>query len=167
MKGFLTGNTACRESCLAGRDQSFNKRQTAPMLESKALWMRSFALAAVFILISFIFAFAAENTVSAPPLHPRAPEMSAAGKVLEISDKTLKIERTLKGEVEIMEFVLEKPYPHIVVGDQIKVSYLKKEGQNILIRVAPAKKTAVRKAGKKDPPKELKPAASPAVPATK
>lgn len=137
------------------------------MREGKALWMGSFAWTAVFVLISFIFALAAEKSVPAPPLHRRVPEMSAAGKVLEISETTLKIERTLKGEAEIMELVLEQTYPSIVVGDQIKVSYVKKEGQNILIRVAPAKKTAVRKAGKRDLPKELKPAESPAVPATK
>ena len=64
--------------------------------------------------------------------------MSTAGKVLEVSDTILKIERTLKGKAEIMEFILEKPFPNIAVGDQIKVSYLEKDGRNILIRVAPA-----------------------------
>ena len=58
-------------------------------------------------------AFAAEKApVSAPP-PPRVPEMSTAGKVLEISDTLLKIERTLKGNAETMEFVLEKPFPGI------------------------------------------------------
>jgi hypothetical protein len=93
--------------------------------------------------------------------------MSAAGKVLEISDTILKIERTLKGKAEIMEFILEKSFPNIAAGDQIKVSYREKDGRNILTQVAPAQKTAVRKAVKKDLPKGMKPVAPPAAPVTK
>ena len=79
--------------------------------------------------------------------------MSTAGTVLEISGTSLKIERTLKGKAEIMEFILEKPFPNIAAGDPVKVSYLEKDGRNVLIRVAPAKKTAVKKAVKKELPK--------------
>jgi hypothetical protein len=128
---------------------------------------RFLTFAAVLILIGFTLALAAEKTPSAPPLPPRIPEMSTAGKVLEVSDATLKIERTLKGKAEIMEFILEKPFPNIAAGDQIKVSYLEKDGRNVLIRVAPAQKTAVRKAVKKDLPKEMKSVAPPAPPVTK
>jgi len=128
---------------------------------------RFLTLAAVLILIGFTLALAAEKSPSAPPLPPRIPEMSAAGKVLKISDTILKIERTLKGKAEIMEFILEKPFPNIVTGDQIKVSYREKDGRNILIRVAPAQKTAVRKAVKKDLPKGMKPVAPPGPPVTK
>jgi hypothetical protein len=128
---------------------------------------RFLTLAAVLIFIVFTLAFAAEKPTSAPPLPPRIPEMSAAGKVLEISDTILKIERTLKGKAEITEFILEKPFPNIAAGDQIKVSYLERDGRNILTRVAPAQKTAVRRAVKKDLPKEVKPVALPAPPVTK
>jgi hypothetical protein len=128
---------------------------------------RFLTLAAVLIFIGFTLAFAAEKPTSAPPLPPRIPEMSAAGKVLEISDTILKIERTLKGKAEITEFILEKPFPNIAAGDQIKVSYLERDGRNILTRVALAQKTAVRKAVKKDFPKEMKPVAPPAPPVTK
>ena len=128
---------------------------------------RFLTLAAVLIFLGFTLAFAAEKPTSAPPLPPRIPEMSAAGKVLEISDTILKIERTLKGKVEIMDFILEKPFPNIAAGDQIKVSYLERDGRNVLIRVAPAQKTAVRKAVKKDLPKGMKPVAPPAAPVTK
>jgi hypothetical protein len=128
---------------------------------------RFLTLAAVLIFIGFTLAFAAEKPRSAPPLPPRTPEMSTAGKVLEISDTILKIERTLKGKAEIMEFILEKPFPNIMAGDQVKVSYLEKDGRNVLIRVAPAKKTAVKKAVKKELPKEMKPVAPPAPPVTK
>ena len=106
---------------------------------------RFLIIAAGLTLICFTAAFAAEKTSTAPPLPPRIPEMSTAGKVLEVSDKVLKIERTLKGKAETMEFSLEKPFTDITVGDQIKVSYLEKDGRNILLRVAPAKKTAVQK----------------------
>ena len=93
--------------------------------------------------------------------------MNTAGKVVEVSATILKIERTLKEKVEIMEFVLEKPFPDIVAGDQIKVSYREKGGQNILIRVAPAQKTAVKNAAKKELPKEMKPVTPPAGPLIK
>ena len=128
---------------------------------------RFLILAAVLILVGFTLALAAEKTPSAPPLPPRITEMSTAGKVREVSDAVLKIERTLKGEAEIMEFILEKPFPNIAVGDPIKVSYLVRDGRNVLTRVVPAQKTAVKKAAKKDLPKEMKPVAPPAPPVTK
>jgi hypothetical protein len=124
--------------------------------------MRRFlTLAAVLFLVGFTLAIAAENPPAAPPPPPRIPEMSTAGKVLEVSDAVLKIERALKGKVEIMEFILEKPFPGIAAGDQVKVSYLEKDGRNVLIRVSPAQKTAIRKPAKKELPKEMKPVAPP------
>jgi hypothetical protein len=99
----------------------------------------------VFVLTVFVLVFASENPVSPPAPARKTPEMSTAGKVIGISEKTLKIERSLKGKVEIMEFSLEKPFPEIVLGDQIRISYLERDGQNILTRVAPATKTAVQK----------------------
>jgi hypothetical protein len=128
---------------------------------------RFLTLAAVLIVIGFTLAIAAEKPQVAPPLPPRIPEMSTAGKVLEVSDAILKIERTLKGKVEIMEFILEKPFPNLAAGNQIKVSYHERDGRNVLIRVAPAQKTEVRKAAKKDFPKEMKPVAPPTTPVTK
>jgi hypothetical protein len=128
---------------------------------------RFLTLVVALILIGFTLALAAEKPASAPPLPSRITEMSTAGKVLEVSDKMLKIERTLKGKAEIMEFIMETPFSNIAAGDQIKVSYLEKEGRNVLIRVAPAQKTAVRKAVKKDLPKEMKPVTPPRAPATK
>jgi hypothetical protein len=124
-------------------------------------------LSAILVLFCFTFVFAAEKPRSAPPLPPRIPEMSTAGTVLEISGTSLKIERTLKGKAETMEFILEKPFPDVAAGDPVKVSYLEKDGRNVLIRVAPAQKTAVKKAVKKDLPKGIKPVAPSAAPATK
>ncbi|MHB8909843.1 MAG: hypothetical protein ACYDAA_13300 [Syntrophales bacterium] len=106
---------------------------------------RFLILAATLMLLCFTLAFAAEKTPAVRSPRVRTPEMSAAGKVIEVSDTGLKIERVLKGEVETMEFFLEKPFPNVVVGEQIKASYREKDGRNILIRVLPAKITAVRK----------------------
>src|SRR4030042_1663320 len=122
--------------------------------------------AAVLMLLSYTLAFAAGKQPAAAPTPPRIPEMSAAGRVTEISDSVLKIERTLKGKTETMEFFMEKPFPNIAVGDQIKVSYLIKEGRNVLLRTAPAKKTAVQKI-KKEVPKGAKPVATKAAPVIK
>ena len=116
-------------------------------------WMKRFPIiAAGLILLGFTLVFAAEKTPVAPPSPPRVPEMSTAGRVIEVTAALLKIERTLKGEAEIMEFVLEKSFANIAVGDQVKVSYREKNGRNVLVRVAPAKMTAVQKP-KKDAPK--------------
>jgi hypothetical protein len=102
---------------------------------------------AVLMILGFTLAFAAEKPPAAP-LPPRTPEMSTAGRVMEISATTLRIERSLKGESEVMEFALERSLTGFAVGDSVKVSYRAKEGRNILIRAALAKKTAVRKTGK-------------------
>lgn len=99
-------------------------------------------LSAAWLLVGFSLALAAEQ---APALSPRVPEMSTAGKVLEVSAEILTIERTLKGKVEAMTFVLESPLPDIAVGDQLRVHYLRKGGQNVLIRVSSTARTAVQK----------------------
>lgn len=118
------------------------------------------------MLLFFTPASAAEKQPVSVPLPPRVTEMNTAGKVLEISDKVLKIERTLKGKAETMELVLEKPLANIVAGDQLKVSYIEKEGRKVVLRVAPAKKTAVQKP-KKEPVKTAKPIEPQASPVVK
>jgi hypothetical protein len=131
------------------------------------LGMKRFLIAAAGVMILwFALVFAAEkpSVVSSPP--PRVPEMSTAGKVIAVTDTELRIERTMKGKVETMEFILENPFPIIAVGNQVKVSYREKEGRNILIRVVPAKKTAVEKS-KKDAPKAVKPVEPKTAPVTK
>jgi hypothetical protein len=129
---------------------------------------RFWIIATALLMVGFTLALAAEKPQAAPPISPptRVPEMSTAGRVIEVSDTLLKIERTLKGEAETMEFVLEKPFPNLTVGNQIKVSYRAKEGRNILIRVAPAKMTAIQKP-KKETPKSEKTPGSKAAPITK
>ena len=124
-------------------------------------------IAAGLMFFCFTPAIAADRQQPASAsLTAHAPEMSTAGKVTAISDTVLKIERTLKGKVETMEFVLEKPFASVAVGDELKVSYTEKNGQNVLLRVAPAKKTAVQKM-KKDNLRTAKPVESSGSPAKK
>ena len=100
-------------------------------------------LSAAWLFLGFSLAFAAEQAPSR--LSSRTPELSTAGRVLEISETLLTIERTLKGKVETMTFALESPLPEVAVGDQLRVSYLQREGQNVLTRFSPAGRTAVQK----------------------
>jgi hypothetical protein len=102
--------------------------------------MRKVFLTGVFLLIfGWGYASGAE----------KAPMMNAAGKVVEISESSLKMERTVKGSTEIMEFVLEKPLVAYGAGEQIKVSYRQKEMKNVLVRAQKTKKTVVRKQEKR------------------
>ena len=73
-------------------------------------------------------------------------KMTATGKVTEISDTMLKIERTIKGKVETVEFTLEKPCAKIVAGDKVKISYVTKDGKNVALKVT---KVAAKKSAKK------------------
>lgn len=127
---------------------------------------RFLIIAAGAMLLCFALVFAAEKPPAVSPPPPRVPEMSTAGKAIAVSNTELRLERTLKGKVETMEFILENPFPTIKVGDQIKVSYREKDGRNILTRVTPVKKTVVEKP-KKETPKKEKPGDSKAAPATK
>ena len=54
-------------------------------------------------------------------------KMNARGKVIEISDATIKIERTIKGNIEIFEFSLEYPLVDIAVNDEVKIDYRVKD----------------------------------------
>ncbi|MEW6335164.1 MAG: hypothetical protein AB1558_12930 [Thermodesulfobacteriota bacterium] len=117
--------------------------------------MKRFLIAAAgAAILCFALVLAAEKPPDASPPSPRVPDMSAAGKVVAISPTELRIERTIKGKAESMLFVLETPPPSIALGSQVKISYREKEGRKILIRVVPAKKTAVQKVKKEVPKKE-------------
>jgi len=104
----------------------------------KALW---YLVGAIFILSTL--AFAADKTAS-PDKQPypiktnniRAARMHATGKVVEISNEAVKIERTVKGDIENMEFALEKPAVNIAVNDSVKIDYTEKDGKLIASRVA-------------------------------
>ena len=116
----------------------------------KALW---YIVGGVFILSAL--AFAADKPISetikadsAKTNTIKAAKMNATGKVIDISDESIKIERTVKGDVETMEFALEKTVKNIFVNDSVKIDYLEKDGKLTASRVA---KVTLKK-------KEIKPA---------
>ncbi len=120
----------------------------------KALW---YMVGAIFILSTLTFA--AEKYTSHVGTEPvktnvvKPTRMHATGKVVEISDESIKIERTVKGDMENMEFVLDKPFAGIMVNDSVKIAYTEKNGKLIATRVV---KVVLKKKDAKAP--EAKPA---------
>jgi hypothetical protein len=103
----------------------------------KALW---YAAGAIFLLSTL--AFAVDNPSSSVKVAPvktnivKAAKMHATGKVIEISNEAVKIERTVKGDVETMEFALEKPVNNVIINDSVKIDYMEKDGKLTASRVA-------------------------------
>ena len=97
------------------------------------------------ILLVSVFAVKISSTVSSSVDLSKAPAVRSSrgtgvtftGVVKGLSDTTILVERTVKGKTESIEFSLDKPTKKIEVGDKVKVSYLKKEGKNIVTVVAP------------------------------
>jgi hypothetical protein len=79
----------------------------------------------------------------------KAAKMNASGKVVEISNTAIKIERSIKGNAEIMEFALENAVQDIVVNDSVKIDYSVKDGKLTASRVA--KPGAAKNSGKNGP----------------
>ncbi len=111
-----------------------------------------YIIGAAFLLSAIAFAAdkpastaAAADQVKVSPV--RIAKMNATGKVVEISDKTIKIERKVKNNVETMEFVLDKPAENIAVNDAVKIAYIEKDGALLASRVA---KIIPKKAVKKE-----------------
>jgi hypothetical protein len=78
-----------------------------------------------------------------PKTPPRETRMRATGRVIEISPTVLKIERNVKGNIETMDFSLVKPLDKIKVGDEVGVSYIAKNNQNVAKRVSKVTKKKV------------------------
>jgi hypothetical protein len=98
---------------------------------------------ATLICLSFAISLAAEKNGTVPnrsselkAVTVKTARMNARGKVIEISDTTIKIERTIKGNVEVMEFVVERPPKGIIVNDAVNIDYTVKEGKLSASRVA-------------------------------
>ena len=68
----------------------------------------------------------------------KSAKMNVRGKVIEISDSSIKIERTVKGNAETMEFALDKPAENVSVNDSVKIAYVEKDGQLLASRVVKA-----------------------------
>jgi hypothetical protein len=115
----------------------------------KALW---YVVGTVFLLSTL--AFAVDKAASPDKAGTvktnivKVAKMHATGKVIEISDSSIKIERTVKGDVGTMEFALEKPVKNIIINDSVKIDYMEKDGKLTASRVA---KVTFKK-------KEIKPA---------
>lgn len=119
----------------------------------KALWY----IAGGFFLLSAL-AFAAEepisDTIKADAVKTntiKAAKMNATGKVIEVSNESIKIERTIRGNVEAMKFALENPTENIAVNDIVKIAYTNQDGKLVAARVAKvdSKKKEVKPVGKK------------------
>jgi len=111
-----------------------------------------YVVGTAFLLSTLSFAAdKATSPVKADPVKTnivKAAKMHATGKVIEISGETIKIERTVKGDVETMEFTLDKSVKSIIINDSVKIDYMEKDGKLIASRVA---KVTFKK-------KEIKPA---------
>ena len=102
----------------------------------KALWC---TVGMVLLLSTLVFAVDKPASSNDNPIKTnisKAAKMHARGKVIEISDEAIKIERTVKGDVENMEFALEKPANNMIVNDFVKIDYIEKDGKLIASRVA-------------------------------
>jgi hypothetical protein len=77
--------------------------------------------------------------------------MHATGKVIDISDESIRIERTVRGNVENIQFALENPIENITVNDTVKIAYINQGGKLVATRVSKvnSKKKEVNPAGGK------------------
>ena len=81
----------------------------------------------------------------------KAAKMNATGKVIDISDEAIKLERTVRGNVEVMQFLLENPTENIAVNDTVKIAYSNQGGKLVATKVAKvdSKKKEVKPVGEK------------------
>lgn len=92
---------------------------------------------ALFCIICMFFILSATAfAVDKQTYTVKTTRMHATGKVIEISNDTIKIERTIKGDVESMEFTLDKPVANIGVNDSVKIEYVEKDGKLVASKVA-------------------------------
>lgn len=110
-----------------------------------------YIISVAFLLSVFAFAADKPSTVTTKVDHAKtnavkSPKMNATGKVIEISDSSIKIERAVRGNVETMEFALDKATENIVVNDSVKIAYIEQDGQLLASRIV---KAAPKKMDKK------------------
>jgi len=112
-------------------------------------------LAVWIISLAFLFctlAFAADQTATgtsrsepAKATSIKVVKMKATGKVVDITDTLLKIERTIKGSVETVEFALEKPLTKIKIGDKIIITYIIKDEKYVATKISKQKSRFTKK----------------------
>jgi len=125
-----------------------------------------FAAGLAFVFGTYIFAAERPSTAPAKAELPKAvtvkppkeTRVSITGVVREISDAMITVERTVKGKTETMGFVLDKPVEKIMVGDKVRVSYIKKDDKYVAIRVTPfVAKKIIKKVAPKPAPSDASP----------
>jgi hypothetical protein len=107
----------------------------------KRTWVYIVGVAFLLSALAFAADKPATDAAKADPAKTivvKSAKMNATGKVIEITDSSIKIERTVKGNAENMEFVLEKPAENIAVNDSVKIAYIEKDGQLLASRVVKA-----------------------------
>lgn len=105
-------------------------------------------LTAVFLFAGAAFAADQTKGGAAKAAPAKTAKMTATGKIVELSDTALKLERSAKGKTETKDFGLEKPLgPDLKVGDKVTVHYVTKDGKNVATKVSKAQ--AAKKAPKK------------------
>lgn len=119
------------------------------------------------LLLFFAWAFAAEKPAAPPPapakIRPAVDtKMRAPGKIIEITDAKLTIERKVKDSIEIMEFILEKPMK-FKIGDNVRITYVEDKGKKLVTRIV--KLSEPEEKGQAGSGKEVKPATKSVVPA--
>ena len=70
----------------------------------------------------------------------RTAKMNAAGRVLEISAKSITIERSVRDMTETMTFALDKQVKNIAIGDLVSVAYVIKNEKLIAVSVNKSEK---------------------------
>jgi ribosomal protein S1 len=103
-------------------------------------------VAILIITLAFIFCVAAcgdhapQKTSRSEPINSptiaKVVNMNASGKIVDITDTTLKIERTVEGNVDTFEFVLEKPVEKFKLGNKVLVRYITVDDKNVLKEIA-------------------------------
>jgi hypothetical protein len=93
-----------------------------------------------FLLAAFAFAADKSATESikanaGKKISVKAAKMNARGKVIEISDNAVTIERAVRDKVEKVSFNLDKPVENVAVNDFVSIAYIEKDGKLMASRV--------------------------------
>ena len=93
-----------------------------------------------FLLAAFAFAAdkSAPESIKADTVKTnsvKVAKMNARGKVIEISDESITIERAVRGNVEKIKFELDKPVENVAVNDFVSIAYTEQDGKLMASRV--------------------------------
>ncbi len=102
---------------------------------------RLFVILSTVAMIIGMTALVSAQAPDAKAPEAKAPAAAAApvmGKVVELNAQMLKVEVMVNDKAEVKEFALEKPVMDVKVGDQVKVTFVAKDGKNIAQTVTKA-----------------------------